>query len=452
MMEPKEDSLDDVLADIEDLEQAHGFKEAPEDPSFWRKLGPGLITGIADDDPSGIGTYSIAGAQFGYGLLWLATICIPMVIVVQEMCGRIGAITGEGLAAVLKAHYPRWVLWFTLLLLFVANTINIWADLNVMAASAQMLFHGSFTFWLTAITFLTIALLVVIPYRVYVRYLKWLCLALLGYVVVAFLPALHHDWGKIFQSLLIPHWETSTAYMMAVMGYMGTTISPYCFFWQAGETVEEEITSGAEAEPGHRYLPPSEVEIRTVRTDTAVGMFTSQMIAVFIILCTAGTLHVTGETNLNTAQEAARALLPLGKTAYWLFTFGILGSGLLGIPTLAGSAAYALSETLGWRYGLYRRFKRARGFYITLSAIILLGYLLNFVGSVSPVKGLLYAAILNGVAAPPLILLILMICNNSKIVGERRNRPISNIIGGLTALILAIALILLCRGGLPSGN
>ncbi len=452
-MESDDDAMREVIEDIEDLEEARkSGDDHAENLPIWRKLGPGLVTGIADDDPSGIGTYSIAGAQFGYGLLWLATLCIPMVIVVQEMCGRIGSITGEGLAAVIKAHYPRWMLWGAVTLLFVANTINIWADLNVMADSAKMLFGGTFFFWLTVITILTIVLLIRIPYRVYVHYLKWLCLALLGYVVVAFLPALHHDWGKILQSLLIPHWENTPGYLMAVVGYMGTTISPYCFFWQAGETVEEEISAGAEDEPGYRYKPVTEGEIRTVRADTAVGMITSQLIAVFIILSTAATLHAKGATNINTAQDAARALLPLGNSAYWLFTFGILGAGLLGIPTLAGSAAYALSEALGWRYGLYRRFDRARGFYVTISLVILFGYFLNFFGSISPVKGLLYAAILNGIAAPPLIVLLLLICNNPKVVGDRRNSLVSNLIGGLTALILAVAFALLCWGGFSSGS
>ena len=433
--------------DAADLKTAQeGPEEAKPNTPFWKRLGPGLITGVADDDPSGIGTYSVAGAQFGYGLVWLAPFTIPLVIAVQEMSGRIGSITGEGLAAVIKKHYSRPVLLGAVALLFLANVINVWADLNVMAASAQMLFGLSFTFWLTVIAGGTITLLIVVPYRSYVRYLKWLCLALLAYVVTALLPGVKHDWGAVAHNLVLPHWQPEFGYLMAVVGYLGTTISPYCFFWQAGETVEEEISHGVEVEPGHRLFPVNESEIRAVRADTVTGMVISQVIAFFIIICTAATLHAQGKTDINTAQDAAKALLPLGKSAYWLFTIGILGSGLLGIPTLAGSAAYALAETFDWRYGLYRRFSRARGFYVTIAAVILLGYLLNFIPGVSPVKALLYAAVLNGAVAPPLIVLLMLICNNAKIVGERRNSRLSNFLGGLAVVTMSVAILLLIWG------
>ena len=438
---------EEASEDAADLEIA---REAPEeaDPKapFWKRLGPGLITGVADDDPSGIGTYSVAGAQFGYGLIWLAPFTVPLVIAVQEMSGRIGSITGEGLAAVIKKHYSRPVLVGAVGLLFLANVINVWADLNVMAASAQMLFGLSFTFWLTVIAGGTIALLIVVPYKLYVRYLKWLCLALLAYVVTALLPGVKHDWRAVIHNLVLPRWQPGFGYLMAVVGYLGTTISPYCFFWQAGETVEEEISHGVETEPGRRLFPVNETEIRAVRADTVTGMLISQVIAFFIILCTAATLHAQGKTDINTAQDAARALLPLGRSAYWLFTLGILGAGLLGIPTLAGSAAYALSETLGWRYGLYRRFRRARGFYLTIAAVIALGYALNFVHGISPVKALLYAAVLNGAVSPPLIVLLLLICNNPKIVGERRNGRLANALGALAAVTMTVAIALLFWG------
>ena len=438
---------DDNARDADDLARAQdATEEAGAGEPLWKKLGPGLITGVADDDPSGIGTYSVAGAQFGYGLVWMAPFTIPLVIVVQEMAGRIGSITGEGLAAVLKKHYPPGILWTAVALLFLANIINVWADLNVMAASAQMLFGVSFTFWLTVISGGTIALLILVPYRLYVRYLKWLCLALLAYVVTALLPSVHHDWGAIARNLVLPQWQSDFSYLMAVVGYLGTTISPYCFFWQAGETVEEEISHGVEAEPGHRRFPVNETEIRTVRDDTVVGMLISQVIAFFIIICTAATLHAQGKTDIETAQDAARALLPLGPSAYWLFTLGILGAGLLGIPTLAGSAAYALAETFGWRYGLYRQFGRARAFYGTIAGVVALGYVLNFVQFISPVKALLYAAVLNGAVAPPLIVLMLLICNNPAIVGERRNGLWSNIVGGFAAAIMSLAVCLLLWG------
>jgi NRAMP (natural resistance-associated macrophage protein)-like metal ion transporter len=429
------------LADLQDLRQA---RKTPEEydshKPFWRRVGPGLITGAADDDPSGIGTYSVAGAQFGYGLLWLVPFCIPLMIAVQEMCGRLGAITGKGLAAVLKEHYARWILWGSVALLFGANTINVYADLNVMAASAQMLFGLSFKVWLAAITGVTLALLIFVPYRVYVRFLKWMCLALLAYVVTAFLPTVHNDWGQIARHLFVPHWSRDPAFIMTVVGFLGTTISPYLFFWQAGETVEEEIAEGTVREPGQRIRRVSEDEIRAVRADTVVGMVASQVITFFIIICTTATLHAKGVTHIDTAQDAAKALLPLGgRAAYWLFTLGMLGTGLLAIPTLAGSAAYALAETAGWKYGLYRRFRRARGFYLTIAAVIVIGYLLNFVHAISPIKGLLYSAVLNGIVAPPLIVLLLFICNNPAIMKERRNTAPANIFGWLAVAAMTVA-------------
>ena len=406
---------------------------------WWKSLGPGLITGAADDDPSGIGTYSVTGAQFGYGLLWLVPVCIPLMIAVQEMCGRVGVVTGEGLAAVIKAHYPRWLLFGTVTLLIGANVINIYADLNVMAASAQMLFHGAFVVWLVLLTAVTVALQILVPYRVYVRFLKWLCLTLLAYVVVALMPAVHNDWGQIAHHFFVPSWSWKPEFLMTVVGFLGTTISPYLFFWQAGEQVEEEIREGYAVAPGARIKRASAEEIRALRNDTVIGMVASQVVTFFIVICTAATLHAKGVTDISTAQDAARALLPLGPAAYWLFTLGILGTGMLAIPTLAGSVAYAVSETFGWRYGLYRRFRRARGFYLTIAAAIVVGSLLNFVKSIHPVKALLYSAVLNGIVAVPLIVVLLLICNNRQIFGDRCNRPISNVLGGLAVLLMGAA-------------
>lgn len=360
-------------------------------------------------------------------------------IAVQEMCGRVGVITGSGLAAVIKANYPRWLLLGAVLLLLGANVINIYADLNVMAASAQMLFHGSFAVWLALITAGTVALQILVPYRTYVRYLKWLCCSLLAYVVVALMPAVHNDWGQIVRHLLIPSWSWKPAFLMTVVGFLGTTISPYLFFWQAGEEVEEEILAGTSVAAGSRLAQASAEEIRRLRSDTLVGMVASQGITFFIVICTAATLHAKNITDINTAQDAAAALLPLGSSAYWLFTLGILGTGLLAIPTLAGSAAYAVSESFGWRYGLYRRFQRARGFYLTIAVTIIAGYLLNFVRSLDPVRALLYSAVINGIVAVPLMVILLLICNNRKIIGSRINGPLSNIFGWLAVLLMAAA-------------
>ena len=433
-------SEEEILEDREDLVNAREEGADVNEPKpWWKTLGPGLITGAADDDPSGVGTFSVTGAQFGYGMLWLIPMCIPLMIAVQEMCGRVGVITGKGLAAVIKQYYPRWLLFGSVFLLIAANVANIYADLNIMAASAQMLFRGSFVLWLTLITGAIIALEILVPYRSYVRILKWLCLALAAYVVVALMPGVHNDWRQISRHLIIPSWSWNPRSILTVVAFLGTTISPYLFFWQAGEEVEEEIVEGHADEPGHRTVRATAAEMRALRNDTVVGMVASQAATFFIVICTAATLHAKGITDINTAQDAALALKPLGAAAYWLFTLGILGTGLLAIPTLAGSAAYAVSETVGWRYGLYRRFRRAKAFYLTIAAAILAGYLLNFFHGISPVKALVYSAALNGIVAPPLIVVLLLICNNRKIVGRRGNGPVSNILGWLTVVLMGAA-------------
>ena len=430
---PAEQKLDE-----EDLIDARCEAVKGNEKNFMQRLGPGLITGVADDDPSGIGTYSVAGAQFGYGLLWLVPVCIPLMIAVQEMCGRIGAVTGKGLAGVLKEHYPKWMLFGAVFLLIGANVANVYADLNVMAESAKMLVGGAFHFWLAAITLTIILLQVFVPYHTYVKILKWLALALLSYVVTAFWPGVHHDWGAIARGF-VPHWEHSSGFILTIVGFLGTTISPYLFFWQAGETVEDEIAGGAAVEPGRRTRRVTRSEIRAIRADTIVGMVASQVATFFIMVCTAATLHATGKTDINTAQDAAMALKPLGSAAYVLFTVGILGTGLLAIPTLTGSVAYAVSETMGWRYGLYRRFRRADKFYWTIIAVTVAGYLLNVYQKFSPIKALLYSAVLNAVVAPPLIVLLLLISNNRKVMGGQANRMWSNVLGWCAVALMGMA-------------
>jgi NRAMP (natural resistance-associated macrophage protein)-like metal ion transporter len=425
--------------DLDNARDEAAICQVEEHKPWWKCLGPGLITGAADDDPSGIGTYSVTGAQFGYGLLWLTPACLPLMIAVQEMCGRVGVMTGKGLAAVLKENYPKWLLYGSVFLLIAANLFNIYADLNVMSASAQMLFHGPLWLWLTLLAGGIAIAQIFIPYRRYVQVLKWLCLALVAYVITALLPNVHNNWRQIAYHSFVPSWSWKPQFVMTVVGFLGTTISPYLFFWQAGQEVEEEIVEGKADKPGHRTQRVSEEEIRRLRTDTAIGMLATQAVTFFIVICTAATLHSRGITDINTAQDAAKALLPLGQAAYWLFTLGILGTGLLAIPTLAGSAAYAVSETLGWRYGLYRRFKRAWGFYLTIAAMIGVGYLMNFVGAISPVKALLYSAILNGVVAVPLLVILMFICNNRKIVKNRVNGWVANSLGWLTIVLMGVA-------------
>ena len=323
-------------------------------------------------------------------------------IAVQEMCGRIGVITGGGLAAVIKKHYPKWLLYSSVTLLVAANVFNVYADLNVMAASCKMLFGMPTWVGLTMFTAILIAAQILIPYRTYARVLKWLCLSLLGYVIVALLPGIKNNWSQIAIHSFVPFMDFKPATVLAIVAFLGTTISPYLFFWQAGETVEEEVAVGVADEAGTRKTKATAREIRNVRADTAIGMIASQAVAFFVVVAAAGTLHATGKTDIETAQDAAKALLPLGPAAYWIFTLCMIGTGLLAIPTLAGSAAYAVAETAGWRYGLYRRFDRAKQFYVTIGAIISIGFLMNFIGVISPIKALVYSAALNGAIAPTL--------------------------------------------------
>jgi NRAMP (natural resistance-associated macrophage protein)-like metal ion transporter len=425
-------------ADIQSA-QAESQEQSSSKVKSLLRIGPGLITGVADDDPSGIGTYSVAGAQFGYQLLWLAPVCVPLMIAVQEMCGRLALVTSKGLSASIKEYYPKWLLYSVLTLLVGANTINVYADINIMAASMKMLFGLPFVLWATVLTIGIVVAQITVPYKHYVKFLKYACLSLLAYVVIAVLPQVHVDWKLVVYNMVSPQWNSSPGYILTIVGFLGTTISPYLFFWQAGEQVEDDIADSLTDDAGYRASRIKSSEIRSIRSDTAVGMIFSQIVTIFIIISTAATLHVSGKTDINTAEDAARALLPLGASAYWLFTLGILGVGLMAIPTLAGSAAYAVAETAGWRNGLYRRFSRAKGFYVTIALVMVVGYLLNFVQVISPVKALLYSAVLNGLVAPPLIVVLLFICNNRKIIGKNANGWLSNTLGWLAAVLMSFA-------------
>ena len=432
------------VQDFEDLGATRkSLDQCSDDKPWYKAIGPGLVTGSADDDPSGIGTYSANGAQFGYGLLWLVPLCIPLMIAVQEMCGRLAAITGNGLAGVIKANYSKWLLYSCMGALVFANVFNVFADLNVMAASAKMLFGFPFWIWLILFTVILVASQILVPYRIYAKVLKWLCLSLAGYAVVVFMPGVKNDWGAMGRGLLIPHFDLNPETILAIVAFLGTTISPYLFFWQAGETVEEGIVERTADEPGQRLTAVTDNEIRNIRADTVTGMVASQLVALFIVVAATGTLHASGKTHIETAQDAAKALQPMGPAAYWIFSLCMIGTGLLAIPTLAGSAAYAVAETCGWRYGLYRRFARARGFYLTVGAVIIVGCALNFAGAISPIRALVYSAALNGIIAPPLIVVLLFICNNKKIMGKRTNGRWSNFFSWLTVAIMGPAAIFL---------
>lgn len=405
--------------------------------AFFGELGPGLITGAADDDPSGISTYSVTGASFGYAPLWTALFSFPLMVAVQIMCARLGMVTGRGLAGVLRRHHSRWVLWGACSLLIVANVVNIAADLGGMADATAMvtgikplIFTPIYAVLITSLLFWT-------SYQFIARVFKWLTLVLFAYVIAAFLA--EPDWPAVLRSTFIPHVEWSSAYIATFVGILGTTISPYLFFWQAAEEVEEERKMGRRS-VGQRRGATDE-EIKKSRTDVITGMFFSQLVMYFIILTTAATLHAHGQTHIDTAQQAAEALKPLaGRGAYLLFTLGLIGTGMLGVPVLAGAAAYAIAEASAWRGTLEDRPHLAKKFYGVVSAAMVLGLILNYAGF-NAVKMLFWAAVLNGVLAPPLIVLVVLLTCNKKIMGNRTNPPVLKWLGWATAVIMAAAAI-----------
>ena len=412
---------------------------APERPSneLLGKIGPGFITGAADDDPSGIATYAQTGAIFGYGQLWLVWLTCPSMIVIQQMCGRIGMVTGKGLAGVILEHYSKRVLYVTVLLLVIANTINIGADLGAMASSAQMLLGLPFFLCLVLITGSIIVLEIFVPYKVYSRILKYLTLTLFSYILAAFVVRI--DWQAVFHAILTPHFELSMSYLLNIVAVLGTTISPYLFFWQTSEEVEEEIMNGQIPDIGVGKPMVTQQSVTEGNWDTVIGMFFSQIIMIFIIVITAATLHVSGVTTIQTASQAAEALRPLaGDFAYLLFAAGIIGTGLLAVPVLAGASAYAVAETVGLKEGLGKKLGSAPGFYAVIAISTLIGMSLDWLG-INPMKALYYTAVLNGLTAPPLMALVIIIANRKDVMGKFVNSRASNILGWTITLIMALA-------------
>ena len=404
---------------------------------FFADLGPGLITGAADDDPSGISTYSVAGASFGYAPLWTALFSFPLMTAVQLMCARLGMVTGRGLAGVLRRNYPPWVLWGACTLLIVANVVNIGADLGGMAEATEMVTGISSLVWTPVYAVLITSLLFWTSYRVIARVFKWLTLVLLAYVIAAFLA--RPDWSAVLRSTLVPHVEWSSAYLATFVGILGTTISPYLFFWQASQEVEEERKKGRTSVAQRKGATAK--ELRKSRTDVITGMFFSNLVMYFIILTTAATLHAHGQTNITTAQQAAEALKPLaGQGAYLLFTLGLIGTGMLGVPVLAGSAAYAISEANAWRGTLEDRPGPAKKFYAVVAAAMLLGIGLDYFG-MDAVKMLFWSAVLNGVLAPPLIILVVLLTSSTKVMGDRANPARLKWLGWATAAVMSAAAV-----------
>ena len=408
--------------------------------AFLGDLGPGLVTGAADDDPSGISTYSQAGAAFGYGLLWTALLSLPMMVAIQLMCARLGLVTRRGLASVLRKHYPPWLLWFSCSLLIVGNTINIAADLSGMAAGAELLSHIKRAYFVPVFAVVILLFLMYGSYALLLKIFKWLTLVLFAYVVAAFLAK--PVWLDVLKGTLLPDISFKKEYLFTFVAIMGTTISPYLFFWQAAQEVEADEALNKEI--GDRPRRSLERELRSARTDVVSGMLVSNVVMYFIILTAGATLHTHGHTDVQTAAEAAKALEPVaGKAAALLFTLGLVGTGLLGVPVLSGSAAYAVAEAAAWKRGMDAKPHQARNFYLVIAASMLIGVALTF-SPIDPIRLLLWSAVINGILAPPLIIIVLMICNNSKVMGSFRNGFTLNAVGGLAGLIMsgsALALI-----------
>lgn len=382
--------------------------------SVGEVLGPGLVTGAADDDPSGIGTYSQVGAQFGFGLAWTMFFGFPLLASIQAICARIGATTGRGIAQNLRQHYPPAVLQVVVLLLLIANVINLGADLGAMGAALALLLPGKALVYTVCFGVVSVLLEVFLSYDRYARILKWTTLSLFSYVGVVFVAEV--PWGTAVYDILVPRFTFDREHAMALVAIFGTTISPYLFFWQAGQEVEEQHRR--HIKPLHVSPRSAGPELRRIRTDTIVGMGFSHLVALFIIVATAATLHANGVRDIASAAQAAEALRPIaGDLAFALFAIGIIGTGLLAVPILAGSAAYAVSETFGWVEGLDRKPREAKAFYAVIALATAGGIALNFIG-IDPMKALYSAAVVNGLLAPPLMVVTMLIARNRAVMGE----------------------------------
>jgi NRAMP (natural resistance-associated macrophage protein)-like metal ion transporter len=407
---------------------------------FLRELGPGLITGAADDDPSGISTYSVAGASYGYATLWTALLSFPLMAAVQLMCARLGMVTGCGLASVIRTRYPRWVLWLACGLVIVANVFNIGADLGGMADATQMITGVPAYYWTPFFAALITGLLFWTTYRTMARVFKWLTLVLFAYVIAAFLA--HPDWAAVVRATFIPHIEWTKDYIAVLVGILGTTISPYLFFWQAAQEVEEDRDHGKTTVAQRRGS--TNEELRIAMKDVITGMLLSNAVMYFIILTTATTLNAHGMKNIETAKQAAEALRPLaGKGAYWLFTLGLVGTGMLAVPVLAGSCAYAIAEGAKWRSAsLNVKPQLAHKFYAVIAIAILIGLAFDF-ARLDAVKMLFWSAILNGLLAPPLVIMVVLLTSDRRVMGNRVNSRGMQLLGWLCALIMSAAAIAL---------
>jgi Mn2+/Fe2+ NRAMP family transporter len=425
---------------------ANASPNGPSRRTLWERLkehplarvGPGLITGVADDDPSGIATYSQAGAQFGLNMLWTMPVAYPLMSAIQSVCARIGRVTGKGLAANIGLAFPPLVLQAVVCLLLLANTLNIAADVAAMGETAELITGFNRHLMTGLFVVLTVLLQVFIPYHRYVGYLKWLTLSLLAYAAVLF--TVHVPWGEVLRRTFWPHFSANSAAAAVIVGVFGTTISPYLFFWQASEELED-----MRADPPVASLlqdaTAAKRELRRIQWDTWSGMLYSDLAAFFIILATAVTLHVSGVTDITTAAQAASALRPLaGNFAFILFGAGILGVGLIGVPVLAGSGAYALCEAMGWNWGLGRKATDARGFYGVIAVSVFAGLLIQY-SPISPMKALFWSAVINGVVAVPLMIVILLLVSKKSIMGKYTANPWILFLGWTATLLMGAAAV-----------
>lgn len=402
---------------------------------FFKLLGPGLITGAADDDPSGIGTYSIAGASLGFATLWTAIITLPLMSVVQFICAKVGMVSGRGFAGVLRHYYPRKVLYPAVLCLVIANTINAGTDIGAIAAAINLLIPIPTTILIIPIALTIVGLQIWGSYRLIVKVFKWLTLSLFAYIAAAFLAS--PQWDQVLKATFIPEMRFDSKYLLTLVAILGTTISPYLFFWQASEEVEEEVNEGRRTVLQRKGA--TDREIRFAEWDTIMGMFFCNFIFYFVIVASAATLHASGKIEIQSATDAAQALRPLaGNAATILFAIGIIGAGFLAVPVLTGSSAYAVAETFGWKYGLDSKPRRAKNFYAVIAISTLIGILIDFLG-INPITALFWTAVINGLLSPPLLVIIMLVSNNRKIMGDRINGRFANTVGWAAAVIMFAA-------------
>ena len=424
------------MSDPELIRPAAFEVKQPNRPKLLEILGPGLITGASDDDPSGIATYSQAGAQFGYAIGWTMLFTYPLMCAIQLISAQIGRVTGRGIAGNMRRHMPAWMLYGIVALLLGANTINIGADLGAMAAALKLLVPIPMAAGVAAFTIVSVLLQIFVRYARYVSVLKWLTLSLFAYVAAVFIVGV--PWSHAISGILLPRMKFSSDYLTVIVAVLGTTISPYLFFWQAGEEVEKEKEDD-EAQPLKNAPEQAPAEMTRIRVDTYLGMALSNIVALAIIITTAATLHAHGITNIATSSQAAQALKPIaGPFAFAIFAIGIIGTGMLSIPVMADSAAYAMGEAFQWPVGLAMKAKRAKAFYGTITAAFILGALLNF-SPLDPIKALFWSAVVNGVVAVPVMVMMMILASRKRVMGEFILRPVLKVFGWLATGAMALA-------------